>query len=288
MIFKKIQNNKTSGYITLMLMLVIAAVSFMLIFSALRSSVNSSKSILVIKQEVNARSYANTCIENALYQIKLDPSSASGTVEEIISDGSCSYTTTTPDATLNPSVWNILSIGILGDVSVQINTNTILTDSNLEIIDWNEESNASSFILAYTAGVNGTLSETTPQTVHYGDDGAEVEAIPDANYYFVNWSDGLTSNPRIDENVTRNISVTANFANNVYDLNYTTNGSNGTLLGNTAQRVNYNGSGTPVTAVPVDGYHFVDWDDDLTANPRTDINVTDIISVIANFEIDSE
>ena len=35
------------------------------------------------------------------------------------------------------------------------------------------------------------------------------------------------------------------------------------------------------------GYHFVNWSDASTANPRTDTNVTANITVTANFAIDT-
>ncbi|MBI5731949.1 MAG: IPT/TIG domain-containing protein [Candidatus Magasanikbacteria bacterium] len=66
--------------------------------------------------------------------------------------------------------------------------------------------------LTYTAGAHGSITGTSPQTVNYGDNGTAVTAVADAGYYFVNWSDTSTSNPRTDTNVTANISVTANFA----------------------------------------------------------------------------
>ena len=53
------------------------------------------------------------------------------------------------------------------------------------------------------------------------------------------------------------------------------------------QTVNYNADGTAVTAVPDTGYHFVNWSDASTANPRTDLNVTANIAVTANFAIDT-
>ena len=67
--------------------------------------------------------------------------------------------------------------------------------------------------------------------------------------------------------------MTANFAINTYTLTYTA-GTNGTISGTSPQTVNSGGSGTAVTAVPNSGYHFVDWSDASTANPRTDTNVT--------------
>ena len=42
-----------------------------------------------------------------------------------------------------------------------------------------------------------------------------------------------------------------------------------------------------MTAVPDTGYHFVNWSDASTANPRTDINVTANVTVTANFAINT-
>lgn len=68
-----------------------------------------------------------------------------------------------------------------------------------------------SYTLTYTAGSHGSISGTSPQTVDYGSDGSAVTAVPDDGYYFVNWSDDSTDNPRTDTNVISDISVTANF-----------------------------------------------------------------------------
>ena len=141
------------------------------------------------------------------------------------------------------------------------------------------------FTLTYTAGANGTITGTSPQTVNYGADGTAVTAVPDLGYHFVDWSDASVANPRTDTNVTANVSVTANFAINTYTLTYTA-GANGSITGTSPQTVNYGASGTAVTAVPDVGYHFVDWSDASVANPRTDTNVTANISVTANFAID--
>jgi len=59
------------------------------------------------------------------------------------------------------------------------------------------------------------------------------------------------------------------------------------ITGVTSQIVNHGASGTPVTAVPQAGYHFVSWSDGSTINPRTDVNVTADISVTAIFAVDT-
>jgi len=140
--------------------------------------------------------------------------------------------------------------------------------------------------LTYAAGSHGSISSTTPQTVNHGDSGTAVTAVPDTGYHFVKWSDDSTENPRTDSNVTADISVTANFAINTYTLTYAA-GENGTISGATPQTVNHGGSGTAVSAIPGTGYHFTQWSDASTENPRTDSNVTADISVTANFAINT-
>ena len=128
------------------------------------------------------------------------------------------------------------------------------------------------YTLAYTAGAGGTLTGTTPQAVAYGGSGTKVTAVPNTGYHFVSWSDASTES-RTDLNVTADITVTANFAINTYTLTYTA-GANGSITGTSPQTVDHGASGTAVTAVPSTGYHFVNWSDASTANPRTDTNVT--------------
>ncbi|MEY2550736.1 MAG: trimeric autotransporter adhesin, partial [Verrucomicrobiota bacterium] len=151
---------------------------------------------------------------------------------------------------------------------------------------WAASAIAQSYTLTYTAGPNGSITGTSPQTVNSGEDGTPVSAVPDTGYHFVDWSDSSIANPRTDTNVTADISVTANFAINTYTLTYTA-GSNGSITGTSPQTVNYGGDGTTVTAVPDTGYHFVNWSDAVTTASRTDTNVTADISVTANFAINT-
>jgi uncharacterized protein (TIGR02145 family) len=144
--------------------------------------------------------------------------------------------------------------------------------------------NYSSYILSYANSSNGSLTGTLLQVINPGSSSTAVTAIPNTGYHFVNWSDSSTQNPRTDTNVTDNLSVTASFAINSYTLTYTA-GAHGSITGTTPQTVNYNGSGTAVTAVADTGYHFVNWSDNSTANPRTDTYVTSSKSVTANFII---
>src|SRR5207247_916269 len=138
----------------------------------------------------------------------------------------------------------------------------------------------------YAAGSNGTLTGSSPQTVEYGGAASLETAVPNTGYHFTGWSDGSTAAARTDSNVTGNISVTASFAINTFTLTYAAC-SNGKLTGSSPQTVDYNASGTLVTALPNTGYHFTGWSDGSTAAARTDSNVTGNISVTASFAINT-
>ena len=68
-----------------------------------------------------------------------------------------------------------------------------------------------------------------------------------------------------------------------YTLTYSA-GTGGSLTGTASQTVDYGSDGSAVTAVADSGYQFVNWNDDSTANPRTDTNITQNLSVSAVFE----
>ncbi len=69
-----------------------------------------------------------------------------------------------------------------------------------------------------------------------------------------------------------------------YDLEYVA-GIGGVLVGTSSQTVLDGDNGTAVTAVPDNGYEFVQWSDASVQNPRTDINVSANISVSAEFAL---
>jgi len=97
------------------------------------------------------------------------------------------------------------------------------------------------YTLTYDAGTNGTLSGDAVQTVEHGSDGTAVEAIPATGYSFVQWSDGVTDNPRTDVNVMMNMSVTAEYTK-IYTLPYTQT-FDGTTLPEDWENLDNNGSG---------------------------------------------
>ena len=120
----------------------------------------------------------------------------------------------------------------------------------------------------------------------YGASGTSVTATPNAGYHFVSWSDGYPTAARTDMNVMADVNATATFAINTYTLTYTA-GANGSITGTTPQTVNYGADGAAVMAVADAGYHFVNWSDASTDNPRTDANVMADITVTANFALNA-
>ncbi len=142
------------------------------------------------------------------------------------------------------------------------------------------------FTLTYVAGANGSISGSSPQTVNIGSDGSEVIAVPDAEHFFVQWSDGVLTAARTDTNVSANISVTAEFLHNPYTLTYSA-GGNGSISGISPQSVLQGAAGSEVVAVADANYHFVQWSDGLLSAARTDSNVMADLSVTATFAIDT-
>jgi len=134
---------------------------------------------------------------------------------------------------------------------------------------------------------NGTVTPATGTTYASGAV-VPLTATPAAGYTFTGWSGdlgGATSPTTLIMNADKAVTATfaANsYANPSYILTYTP-GTHGTITGTTPQTVGYGASGTPVTAVPNAGYHFVSWSDGSTVNPRTDRNVTANKAVIATF-----
>ncbi len=68
------------------------------------------------------------------------------------------------------------------------------------------------YTLTYMSGAGGSIDGPASQTVAHGEDGSEVYAEAEAGAVFARWSDGRTDNPRVDENVQSNLTVTAYFA----------------------------------------------------------------------------
>ena len=74
------------------------------------------------------------------------------------------------------------------------------------------------YTLRYLADDNGRIEGETEQIVKHGEDGSEVEAVPDEGYHFMVWSDGLETAKRTDLNITEDLTVTATFSVDTYTI----------------------------------------------------------------------
>ncbi len=215
------------------------------------------------------------------------------------------------------------------------------------------------YTLTYLSDPEGMIEGETVQSVPHGGAGTIVTAVPIPSHHFDSWSDGSTMNPRLDVNITSDLTVTAQYALNTHTITASAaeNGSinpegavevdegasqgftimpdvgyqihdvlidgasigpinsyefvnvtsdhsihaifqiksytltylsdaNGSLSGDTVQVVNHGSDGTPVEAIPDPGYIFVGWSDGVNSNPRTDLDVTGNLTVMAAFSSD--
>lgn len=139
------------------------------------------------------------------------------------------------------------------------------------------------FTINYCTDGNGTIRGEAVQTVLKGENGSFVTAVAGEGYFFASWSDGITAPERREENVVKNLTVTAVFKKIEYTLNYETDG-NGTIQGKAVQSVKYGEAGESVVAVAKRGYEFVDWSDGVESAERCDENITAHKSVTARFK----
>ncbi len=125
-----------------------------------------------------------------------------------------------------------------------------------------------------TAAGGGTFNYNTP---------VNITATPNTGYHFSQWSDGNTDNPRT-VTVTQNATYTAQFAINSYAVTVTSNNSTrGSVTGSGSYTHNTTAS---ITATPFYGYHFTQWNDGNTENPRT-ITVTAEATYTAQFDLNN-
>lgn len=71
------------------------------------------------------------------------------------------------------------------------------------------------YTLTYLAGDHGEILGEGIQSIPHGGSGEAVTAAADAGYAFASWSDGDASNPRTDVDITDDLTVQANFLEQV-------------------------------------------------------------------------
>lgn len=146
------------------------------------------------------------------------------------------------------------------------------------------------WVVRFEAGNGGRVDGDTVQVINNGSSTRSVEAVPNAGYAFDRWTGSYngTANPLILNNVTSNMTITANFRRVPSVETHTVNfiaGAGGSISGSTAQVVAHGGSTSAVTAVPDPSHEFAGWSGDYTAttDSLTITNVTSNMTVHANF-----
>ena len=125
-------------------------------------------------------------------------------------------------------------------------------------------------------GIQGAVLGS--DTVEYLDT-VMLTATSNCGYHFAQWNDGNTDNPRY-VTATQNLTFTAQFDYNQYSISLEVNdGIRGTASGE--GMYNYLSERT-ISATPNYGYHFTQWNDGNTDNPRT-ITLTQDTSFTAQF-----
>jgi hypothetical protein len=98
---------------------------------------------------------------------------------------------------------------------------------------------------------------------------AIIDAVANTGYYFVQWNDGDTQNPRTIT-VTQDTSFMAIFAIESQAIYHVTVTANNPSMGSITGSGDYAANSTvTMTATPKTGYRFVQWNDGNTNNPRT-------------------
>ena len=144
------------------------------------------------------------------------------------------------------------------------------------------ESNITNYTLTVLSA-NPTMGSVSGGGTYPAGTSVTITATANPGYHFTQWNDGNTNASRT-VTVTANATYTAYFAANEPDTYTITalsaNPSMGSVTGGGTYPM---GASVVLTALPFDGYRFVQWQDSDNTNPRT-ITVTGDATYIATFE----
>ena len=181
---------------------------------------------------------------------------------------------TTKQISISDTVVTGLDMSIIGVQTVTITYKGKTTTIDIEVVP-------PTCTIQYIAGENGTISGEANQTVPYGEDASTVRAIPNENYVFSGWSDNYNNPRRSDKEIKSDISVTANFIENTYDVKFYSR--NGNLL--VTESVVKNGAavGPSVDLLVEEGFDFTGWTKRSNGGSVDLTNISADIDVIATY-----
>ncbi len=158
----------------------------------------------------------------------------------------------------------------------------VTEDINLEA-KFKDKAPEKVFYHIHTEVNNKHYGSVIGEHIHEANTEATFEAVPNEGYYFVEWSDGSTENPRTIF-VNKDATYKAIFAslNTYFQVKTSVNDKN---MGSVKGQGRYKAlTEATLTATPNEGYQFVQWSDGSTENPRS-LTVTSDINIFAEFEI---
>lgn len=135
----------------------------------------------------------------------------------------------------------------------------------------------------YSSTEGGNIRYLTNKVLYvkYGESGGIVHAIPNKDFIFIKWSDGVLTPERQDINIKEDIDVNALFG---YSVSYKVDGERGgKVVGDTFQMALPNESYNKVTAVADEGFVFSGWSDMILSKERMDISER-CLEYVAYFE----
>ena len=141
-----------------------------------------------------------------------------------------------------------------------------------------------SFTVTAVANNNQYGTVTGSDTYFYGET-ATLTATAEDGYHFVQWNNGETANP-YSFAVYENTNLIANFEEDGAVIVYytvTATSANPTMGGVTGGGVYAEGTTATIEAVANTGYEFVEWNDQVTTNPRS-FTVTEDVAYTATFQ----
>ena len=166
----------------------------------------------------------------------------------------------------------------------------LTTASRTDVNVISDTSVTANFVAVYALAVdstNGSVQISPLQALYDNNTVVTLTGSADAGYHFLGWAgNGIFSgdNP-FTLTMVHDTSVAA-IIYKIFSLTYTS-GAGGSLSGDSTQSVDSTYNGTEVTAVPDEGYHFVQWSDEVTSASRTALSVTSDLSVTAQFAINT-
>ncbi len=131
----------------------------------------------------------------------------------------------------------------------------------------------------YSAVVQSSANGSAEMLSYTCDNELTIQATANEHYHFTQWSDGNTDNLRTFV-VFQDTTLTAEFAPNPYNIS--TSATNGRVEG--AGEYDY-GTTATLVAIADEHYHFAQWSDGNTDNPRT-IMIKGDATYTAKFAID--